>query len=155
MKPLPWALCALLLAGGAFAAPQSPPDRSSPEKTVRSFLQALSRADVRAALACVAGAKAGAHSARLQRELRANPATLTPANVLVTSGGDAATAALTITVAGPRRSGVRLTMEDRVRLRREGALWKIVADDPRSPKSDRSGLASVFATLLAYKGATR
>jgi prepilin-type processing-associated H-X9-DG protein len=107
----------------------APPDLSTPEKTIRSFLAALKVPDLPQALKCVAGAKPHPFIDRLQadiqRDKKNNIPQLNIADIQAQVTGDTATA--TVKYAAPVDRGMSPT--ETVKLRKEGEEWKIVPFD--------------------------
>ncbi len=111
------AICALcMLSSLAFA--QQKPDYSTPEATVRTFMNAFSNADFVAAGACVEnpiGAKTLEETAPKGQKI-----TIAIDKLTVTASGDTATVSITIKV--PQ------VLSDELKVKRVGAEWKLYSD---------------------------
>ncbi len=124
-------------------------DLSSPEATVRSFVAALDRVDLRAASACVAGGKPASQLSRLKPMLMGfEKSTVTVVSLQEETAGAASTVSFQLAMDGGAAN--KGTMSDRLPLRRYADGWKIVPGKPAS-LSKRQYMASLlpFATAIA------
>lgn len=147
------------------ASPQSTPppavpkvDLSTPEKTIDSFVSALSQGDMNTVIACIVGAEESSFSTHMGKSFSKLHPKITADDMKVIMNGDTATASFTFTMA--MKSGEQSSSDvadpdsmftiDTVKLKREGSDWKIVPGDITTFQTLSSDSVSVYSTLLAY-----
>jgi prepilin-type processing-associated H-X9-DG protein len=124
------ALPALLLALAPVCLPAQTeakaPDRSTPEATVRSFVDAFNRFDLDALVACVAGAKKNAMLEEMGKNTDGKPE-LAISAIEVKADGDTATVKVKL---DPEKlkapAEAKFVAEETVKLKRTGGAWQIV-----------------------------
>ena len=145
--------CGLGLLGWKWQA--SPPDQSSPQATVKSFIAALVAKNADSVAACVQGGQAGAPLQSLLNSEFGPTARVTGAEVgdiVVEANGDQAKVAAEVVLQSAPQSGregakVNLAVVEIFRLQRQGEKWQLVPDERirkmlTQPAADESRFSS-------------
>ena len=134
-------LCLLsCLRGGA-------QDRSTPEATVRSFMTAFGRGDMKQAAACVKGVQlSGAALDALAQQIQKDPASITLSNAKTTLNGTSANVTGQVSIKSGKSDKAQ-TFTTEVNLASSEGMWQIVPDAARARRDD-SDLVNALAYAL-------
>jgi RNA polymerase sigma factor (sigma-70 family) len=130
------------------------PDLSTPEATVRSFLAALNRADLKGAVAFVDGGRPGNAATWIEEMMHQQGYSYACSDLHVKVEGDVAAVRATTSLRSTTRGGRAIigSKEEELRLRREGRDWRIVPGEKTSKNAARYGALQTYAMMLARDG---
>jgi prepilin-type processing-associated H-X9-DG protein len=135
-------LC-LLASFGAYAQ-----DRSTPEATVRTFLAAFERGDLRQAATCVKGVRmTPAQLDFFSQEVKKDPVSFALTNATTTLNGASATVAGKVAVKNPRQSGSE-SFATQTSLESSGGTWMILANPAKAQADKGTDVVNGLAYML-------
>lgn len=123
-------------------------DRSTPETTVRSFLTAFGRGDIKQAVVCVKGAQiSGPAVEALEQQIRKEPATFTLSDVKTTINGTRATMTAVVSIKSEKEEKAE-SFPTQLDLVLSEGNWQIIPNSARA-QEDKPNVKPDIANALA------
>jgi prepilin-type processing-associated H-X9-DG protein len=140
------------------SGPELSARQDTPETAVKSFIDALNRRDIPAARRCIFGANPSTPSAEIARAMKTDRSTFAFADLRSVNNGRSSAVTLhtvTLTDSENGRETRRLLGDQRLELRRDDGVWRIIPADAKSIDeiAQQPELTRVAAVLAASDAA--